>query len=126
MLNKNKDEKIQLYRRVSATPEDSTREINSRHFIYDYDTFTKGGLWANARMMSNTEVVNSGLSFDKVNVKFTVNRNPKITTDLKVMYRGKVYDIGTIDELDFRNPEMSFTAVYSPDTVDYDGGDEYE
>lgn len=126
MLNNRKDEKIQLYKRVSNVSDTSTREIYSRHFIYDYDTFMNGGLWANARMMSNTEVVNSGLSFDRVNVKFTVNRNAKITNDLKVIYRGKIYDIGTIDELDFRSPDMSFTAVYSPDTVNYSGGDEFE
>lgn len=125
MLNKRKDEKIQLYRLKTIVPEGSTREEKYRQFIYNKDTFDKGGLWANARTMTNTEAVNSGLDYDKFNVKFTVNNNPKLTTDLKVIYRGEIYDISTIDELDFRNVDNTFTAVRTTDTTKY-VGDLYE
>lgn len=121
-LNHRKDEKIQLYRKVTKTEsETSTREYNYRQFIYSQDKFESGGLFANARMLTNTEATSGGLQFDKQNVKFIVNRNDDITTDLKVIYRGKIYDINSIDALDFRSKEMSFTAILTSDTTPYEG-----
>ena len=120
-LNHRKDEKIQIYRTVVREEEGTTRESNYRQFIYDNDTFERGGLWANARTMTMTEIATGGLSIDRLNVKFTVNRNPQINTDCKAIYRGDVYDINSLDELDFRKPEMSFTAVKSGDTLKYSG-----
>lgn len=125
MLNARKDEKIQLYRKVVEVVEGTTREVNYRQFIYDKNTYDKGGLWANARTMTNTEAVNSGLDYDKFNVKFTVNNNHNLATDLKVIYRGEIYDITTIDELDFRNVDNTFTAVRTADTSVY-AGDRFE
>ncbi len=121
MLNKRKDEKIQLYHKVTKVPEDSTREVYYRQFIYSEDVFMGGGLYANARTMTNTEVESGGLQHDKFNVKFTVNRNSKIATDLKVIYRGAIYDIQTIDDFDFRSPENAFTAIRNVDTTPYEG-----
>lgn len=121
MLNSRKDEKIQLYRQVTTVLEGSTKEVKYRQFIYSEDMFNKGGLWANARTMTNTEAINSGLDYDKFNVKFTINNNPKLATDLKVIYRGEIYDISTIDELDFRNVDNTFTAIRTADTSKYVG-----
>lgn len=122
MLNKRKDEKIQVYFVYIADPlEGTTVDRKFRHFIYDRDLFERGGIWANAREMTNTEVVNSGLEIAKVNVKFTVNRRKEITADCKVIYRGKVYDIGTVDNTDFRSNDMTFTAVLTSDTTKYEG-----
>ncbi len=121
MLNKRKDEKIQVYKPVAHDVPDSTIIRKYREFIYDRDTFERGGLWANAREMTNTEVVNSGLEIAKVNVKFTVNRSREITADYKVIYRGKVYDINSVDNTDFRSPDMSFTAVLTSDKTKYAG-----
>lgn len=120
-LNKRKDEKIQFYRRISKRIEGTTREENYRSFIYSKDVYYLGGLWANIRTMTNTEAVNSGLDYDKFNIKVTVNRNPKLATDLKIIYRNEVYDISTIDELDFRSVDNSFTAVRTADTTVYAG-----
>lgn len=124
-LNKRKDEKIQLYRRVSKRIEGTTKDEYYRSFIYSEDIYERGGLWANARTMTNTEAVNSGLDYDKFNVKFTVNRNSALATDLKVIYRGEIYDISSIDELDFRSVDNSFTAVRTTDTTVY-AGDKFE
>ena len=71
--------------------------------------------------MTDTEVVNSGLEIAKVNIKFTVNRNRGITVDHKIIYRGKVYDISSVDNGDFRSPDMSFTAVLTSDKTKYAG-----
>lgn len=120
-LNKRKDEKIQLYRRISKRVEGTTVVENYRSFIYPKEVFYLGGLWANVRTMTNTEAVNSGLDYDKFNIKVTVNRNPKLATDLKIIYRNEVYDISTIDELDFRSVDNSFTAVRTADTTVYAG-----
>lgn len=121
MLNKRKDEKIQLYRKVTQVPEGSTKEVNYRQFIYSEDKFMEGGLWANARTMTNSEVESGGLQHDKFNVKFTVNRNSKLSTDLKVIYRGEIYDIQTIDDFDFRSIDNAFTAIRNVDTTKYTG-----
>lgn len=120
-LNKRKDEKIQLYRKMTEVIEGTTREQNYRQFIYNQDKYEKGGLWANARAMTNTEAVNSGLDYDRFNVKFIINRNSNLATDLKVIYRGEIYDITSIDELDFRGLENTFTAVKTSDTTKYAG-----
>ena len=56
MLNKRKDEKIQLYRSFSSVPEGSTRRVYSRQFIYSEEKFLSGGLWANARTLTNTDI----------------------------------------------------------------------
>lgn len=121
MLNKRKDEKIQVYLAEEHEQPDSTIIKKYRKFIYSQDLFERGGIYANAREMTNTEVVNSGLEIAKVNVKFTVNRRKEITADCKVIYRGKVYDIGTVDNTDFRSPDMTFTAVLTSDTTKYSG-----
>ncbi len=120
-FNHRKDEKIQLYRRVTRQEPNSTKDVYYRQFIYSQDKFESGGLFANARTMTNTEVVNSGLEYDRANVKFTINRNGNITLDLKVIYRGNIYDINSIDSLDFRSKEMSFTAIATSDTMKYSG-----
>lgn len=121
MLNKRKDEKIQVYLAEEHELPDSTIIKKYRKFIYNQDMFERGGIYANSREMTNTEVVNSGLEIAKVNVKFTVNRRKEITADCKVIYRGKVYDIGTVDNTDFRSPDMTFTAVLTSDTTNYEG-----
>lgn len=125
MLNKRKDEKIQVYSPYDYEVPDSTVIKKYRKFIYDRELFECGGIYANAREMTNTEVVNSGLEIAKVNVKFTVNRRKEITADCKVIYRGKVYDISTVDNTDFRSPDMSFTAILTSDTTKY-AGDMFE
>jgi len=123
VFNKRKDEKIQVYkpRIKSSDNPDSTAKQKYREFIYDRDTFERGGIWANTRAMTDTEVVNSGLEIAKVNIKFTVNRNRGITVDHKIIYRGKVYDISSVDNGDFRSPDMSFTAVLTSDKTKYAG-----
>lgn len=126
MLNRRKDQKIQLYKSATKEVEGITKVVRFRKFIYTEDLFEKGGLWANARAMSLTEISNAGLDYDKLTVKFTVNRNPKITTDLKVIFRGEIYDIKSIDELDFRNVDSSFTAIKTSDPTKYTVKDEFD
>lgn len=126
MLNRRKDQKIQLYKSATKEVEGITKVVRFRKFIYTEDLFEKGGLWANARAMSLTEISNAGLDYDKLTVKFTVNRNPKITTDLKVIFRGEIYDIKSIDELDFRNVDSSFTAIKTSDPTKYTAKDEFD
>lgn len=121
MLNKRKDEKIQIYLSEEHEVEGSTVIRKYRKFIYERAVFEGGGIYVNAREMTNTEVVNAGLEIAKVNVKFTVNRRKEITADCKVIYRGKVYDISTVDNADFRSLDMSFTAILTSDTTKYAG-----
>ena len=121
-MNTRKDQKIQLYRRIEEVPEGSTRSVYYRQFIYSYDKFMSGGLYANARDMKDTEVVSSGLQQQVTNVLFTVNRNPLIKEDLKVIYRGEIYDITPpVDQLDGRTVDIKFTAVKTVDTTKYTG-----
>lgn len=121
MLNKRKDEKIQVYvAKTRKTPNTNTVR-KYREFIYSQELFECGGLWANAREMTNTEVVNSGLEIENINIKFTVNRNKYIKPSCKVIYRGKVYDVKSVDNTDFRSLEISFAAVFTGDTQEYDG-----
>ena len=121
-MNTRKDQKIQLYRKVEEVPEGSTRSVYYRQFIYSEDKFMSGGLYANARDMKDTEVVSSGLQQQVTNVLFTVNRNPLIKEDLKVIFRGEIYDITPpVDQLDGRTLEIKFTAVKTVDTTKYAG-----
>ena len=110
-----------MYKSVEHETPNSTVIRKYREFIYDRDTFERGGLWANAREMTNTEVVNSGLEIKQINVKFIVNRNRVISADCKVIYRGKIYDIKSVDNTDFRSVDMSFVATYSSDGEKYHG-----
>lgn len=121
-MNKRKDEKIQLYRKVTQNVENTTKRENYRQFIYSEAKYLSGGLWANARDMKGTEIVNNGLQQEKQYLKFTVNRNSLIKEDLKVIYRGEVYDITPpIDNFDGRTAEITFNAVKTVDTTTYKG-----
>lgn len=129
MLNKRKDEKIQVYLAEEHEVEGSTVIRKYRKFIYGKDLFERGGIYANARELTNTEVVSAGLEIAKVNIKFTVNRRSEITADCKVIYRGKVYDISSVDNTDFRSTDISFTAVLTSkdgsDPAKYDAPDKF-
>lgn len=121
-MNTRKDEKIQLYRKVTTREQGSTRDTYYRQFIYSQDKFTSGGLYANARDMKDSEIVSSGLQQQVKTVLFTVNRNPLIKEDLKVIYRGEIYDITPpIDNLDGRTNDIKFTAIRTSDTTKYTG-----
>ena len=121
-MNKRKDEKIQLYRKLAQKQQGSTKDLYYRQFIYDNAKYLSGGLYANARDMSTTEIVNSGLQQEKRYIKFTVNRNPLIKEDLKVIYRGQVYDITPpIDDFDGRTIDITFMAIKATDTTKYTG-----
>ena len=121
-MNTRKDEKIQLYRKIVEKQQGSTRDIYYRQFIYSEEKFLSGGLYANARDMKDSEIVSSGLQQKVENILFTVNRNPLIEEDLKVIYRGKVYDITPpIDNLDGRTVDIKFTAIRTTDTTKYVG-----
>ena len=121
-MNTRKDEKIQLYRAAKMQEEGSTRVSIYREFIYSEDKFMSGGLWANARTMTSSEIVSSGLQQEQTYIKFYVNRNPLIKEDLKVIYRGEIYDITPpIDNFDGRTVEITFMAVKSTDTTKYTG-----
>lgn len=121
-MNKRKDQKIQLYRKESVQVEGSTKVTNYRRFIYSQDQYMNGGLWANARDMSLSEVVSTGVQQQVDNIKFEVNRNPKIKEDLKVIYRGEVYDIRPpIDNFDGRTKDITFVATKTTDTTKYVG-----
>lgn len=121
-LNSRKDEKIQLYRKVLKRQSGSTKDLAYREFIYPESKYLSGGLYANARDMKNTEIVNNALQAEKTYLKFTVNRNPLIKEDLKVIYRGEIYDITPpIDNFDGRTVDITFMAVKSADTTKYTG-----
>lgn len=121
-MNKRKDEKIQLYRKEQVELTGTTKTAYYRHFIYNEEKYYNGGLWANAREMSASEVVSTGMQQDIVNIKFQVNRNPKIKEDLKVIYRNEIYDIkAPIDQLDGRTVDIQFVAVKTTDTTKYLG-----
>lgn len=122
-MNKRKDEKIQLYRKKAVEVPNSTAIAFYREFIYPQSV---SGLWANARDMQESEIVSNGMQQGVRTIKFTVNRNPKIKEDLKVIYHNEVYDIRPpIDELDGRTVDITFNAVKTVDTTNY-SGDIYE
>lgn len=121
-MNKRKDEKIQLYRTITRNQEGTTKKLKYRQFIYSYDKFMSGGLYANARDMKGSEIVTNGLQLEQQYLKFTVNRNPLIKEDLKVIYRGQIYDIkAPIDNFDGRTIDITFNAIKSADNTTYEG-----
>lgn len=121
-MNHRKDEKIQLYRTITRKQEGTTKQLKYREFIYSEDKCLSGGLWANARDVSGSEIVSNGLQQEVEYVKFTVNRNPLIKEDLKIIYRGQIYDIkAPIDNFDGRTIDITFNAVKSTDTTTYAG-----
>ena len=120
-----KDGRIQVYYKDSRTQTGSTVVKNYRHFIYGVDLYEKGGIYFRATAMKAEDAVNSNISVEKEPVKFTVNRNPKIDQNQKVIFNGQVYDISYIDPYDFRSRQMTFVAVKSSDTTKY-AGDMYD
>ena len=71
--------------------------------------------------LSATDAVNSDLKVAKEPVKFTVNRNRKITNECKVIWNGVVYDISYVDGFDFRSRQITFVGIASADTTKYTG-----
>lgn len=122
MLNDRMDERIQVFEAVQRPVGSGTAMRWHRKFIYNKDLFERGGIYANVRAMTNKEIVNGGLEIKEENIKFIVNRRKEITKDCKVIYRGKVYDISTVDETDFRSNTISFTAI-SAGEISYKGKD---
>lgn len=120
-----KDNRLQIYYRETESVAGSTVESSYRHFIYSKKLFREGGLYYSAMGLKMEDAVNSGLSVDTIPVRFTVNRNIKITTKCKVICDGKVYDIKYIDPFDFRSKQMTFVALESPDKTKY-AGDRFE
>lgn len=118
---KRKDERIQIYYRESETPQGTTRTSNYRHFIYSKTLYNAGGLFMQAAALSATDTVNSDLKVAKEPVKFTVNRNRKITNECKVIWNGVVYDISYVDGFDFRSRQITFVGIASADTTKYTG-----
>lgn len=119
-----KDEKIQLYRKITRQQEGSTRDDAYRQFIYPKAVFDKGGIWCRARALKAEEAISNGLVSSNINVQFTINRNGRVKDDLKVIYRGQIYDIDYVDAYDFRSKEMTFAAKQTVDKTNY-AGDEY-
>ena len=123
-MNKRKDEKIQVYKVVTKTQEGTTKKVLYRQFIYSQAIYQSGGLYANARDMKGTEIVNNGLQQEKTYLKFTLNRNPLIKEDLKIIYRGEVYDITPpIDNFDGRTRDITVMALKSSTTIPTYAGD---
>ncbi len=121
-MNTRKDEKVQFYRKKIVREKGTTRDTYYRQFIYPESKYKSGGLYANARDMKDSEIVSSGLQQQVKTVLFTVNRNPLIEEDLKVIYRGEIYDITPpIDGLDGRTIDIKFTAVKTMDSTKYSG-----
>lgn len=118
-MNIRKDEKVQVYKTVVQVV--GTREVKYRKYIYSEDIFYSGGLWANARGLLSSEVMSSGLSFEQDYVQFTLNRNKKIDKTCKIIYRNDIYDIESIDPMDFRAIDFKVKARKSVDNTVYSG-----
>lgn len=118
---KRKDERIQVYYRESETPAGTTRRNDYRHYIYSKALYDAGGLYAQTAALSATDSVNSDLKVAKEPVKFTVNRNRKITNECKVVWNGVIYDISYVDGFDFRSKQITFVGIASADTTKYTG-----
>lgn len=124
--NTKKDEKAQVYRTVTEPEEGGTRDLNYRQFIYNKDTFDGGGLWVNARGLLSTEVMNSGLATEQDYVQFKFNRYNDIDKKCKVIYRYEIYDIESVDPIDFRATDIKVKARKSVDNAKYAGDRFYE
>lgn len=124
VINHRKDEKVQIYKTVKEVA--GTRDVNYRQFIYDRNTYEGGGLWANARGLLSTEVMNSGLSFEQNYVQFILNRYNDIDKTCTIVYRYKQYAIESIDPVDFRATDIKVKAKEIDDTIPYEGDRFYE
>ena len=122
-MNERKDELAQVF--YTHITRDGTKETKHRHYIYTLAQKESGGLYVNARGLTSDEKVSNNISININAVQFKFNRNDKITQNCKVVYRGKVYDIDTIDPIDFRSIDMKVRAKETKDTTKY-GDDEYE
>lgn len=122
-MNTRKDERAQVYRVTKS--ENGTLEVLHRHFIYPQAKKTEGGLRVNYRGLESKEKVAIGVGFNLRSAQFRFNMNRNITEECKIVYRGVVYDIRTVDPFDGRQREMKVVAVENTDTATY-GEDEYD
>ena len=120
-----KDVRVQIYYRETERQAGSTVDTNYRHYVYSEKLYKEGGVYCLPMGLQMTDSFQSGLETDKIPVRFTVNRNYKITNKCKVIFDGEYYDISYIDPYDFRSPQMTFVAVKSTDTAKY-AGDRFE
>ena len=122
-MNERKDELAQVY--YVNTTLDGTLETNHRHYIYSQAKKEAGGLYVNARALKSEEKVSNGIGTGINAVQFRFNRNEKITQECKIVYRGSVYDVDSIDPFDFRSVDMKVRGKETVDNTTY-GADEYD
>lgn len=118
-LNARKDEKIQIYNTVIRQV--GTLDTKYRKFIYNEEKYIQGGLWANVRALESSEKISNNLAYDIDYIQLIVNRNDKIATASRVIYRNQIYDIENIDPLDFRSMDIKIKAKKSVDNNKYEG-----
>lgn len=119
-MNDRKDELAQVYR---ITQDENG--VYHRHYIYSASQKTNGGLHVNYRSLASKEKTSPDIGFDLVSCQFKFNMNAKIVNECKIVYRGTVYDIKSVDDFDRRQRDMKVIAQETTDTYDF-GEDEYD
>lgn len=122
-LNDRKDELAQVY--YKSTTQEGTEDVHHRHFIYSRAKKEAGGLYVNARDLASSEKVNNSVGTNIRATQFIFNRNDKINEMCKIIYRGVVFDVYSVDMFDMRSMNMKVIAKENTDTTVY-GDDEYE
>lgn len=119
-----KDKKIQIYR-VDIEKNGTTKQY-FKHYIYNIDVFKNGGIWAYIRNETNEEKYRSGRAIDSESLKAIINYRGNITSNLKVEFNGKIYDIKNIDRFEYYKDDITLYLVESKDKTTYQGELRYE
>ena len=118
-LSARKDRLVQVYKTEKQRVDGKDKTY--RRYIYTAAQKTAGGLWANARELTDEEKVRNDLAYENRYVQFIMNRNPKITTDCIIVYNSNTYAIESTDLLDFRAKDMKIKAKLIKDNNKYTG-----
>ena len=117
-----KDRLVQVYKTITEIKKGTTVKVNYRKFIYNKAIYNRGGLKCFVRDMTDSETISSGLAIDKDNIKVRFNHNDLISSDCKIIFKGKVYNVqGTPDNYNYNyRDDTVVSATQVNDTLKYE------
>lgn len=108
----NKDKKVKFFRIETKIVDDYEQVVKT--YIHSREC---GGLWCYVRELSENERFSAKAVQVEETTQFKVVYNPKITTELFLEYKGKTYDIVSLDQYEFNKSDLVIRAneTHAPD-----------
>ncbi len=94
----------------------TTKGVNENGFETDIDTVYKK-VWSAISNLHGSEFFSAAQVNAENTVKFTIRYLPGVTSDMKINFQDKYYEITAIDNIKYQNDYMEIKAVLSDGKV---------